>query len=158
MAEEAATPLPSIAVRHQRAPMATRLQPPTSPFFVGSNDDQLERALSRAARAAALRRKATAPPPPAGPGLSNEQIVELFQNCIKLASENVCTLSSNLRFDFLLPFLTRLGKCALDFPPLFSPGFALEYAVQCCILFIDYNVMYKPPEKFLSAYIFLASK
>ncbi|KAK6946984.1 Condensin complex subunit 2/barren [Dillenia turbinata] len=76
----------------QRAPMATRLQSPTSPFFLGSNDDQLERAQARAARAAAIRRKTTAVaaanPPSASPCLGSDQILELFQNCIKLASEN----------------------------------------------------------------------
>lgn len=71
-----------------------RLQSPTSPFFLGSNDDQLERAQARAARAAASRRKSAAQPPPPPPMdlsdlLNREQISELFQNCIKLASENV---------------------------------------------------------------------
>ncbi|KAK9084788.1 hypothetical protein Sjap_025199 [Stephania japonica] len=83
-------------LKQQRPPMATRLQSPTSPFFLGSNDDQLERAQARAARAAASRRKSVAvgavnagaggvPPDPC---FSRSQIVELFQNCIKLASEN----------------------------------------------------------------------
>lgn len=64
---------------------------PTSPFFLGSNDDNIERAQARAARAAAIRRKpvAAAPPPAADPCLDKKQILELFQNCIKLASENV---------------------------------------------------------------------
>ncbi|KAL1812911.1 hypothetical protein ACET3Z_022976 [Daucus carota] len=67
---------------------------PGSPFFLASNDDQLERAQARAiARAAAIRRKATtvvAPsaPPDSSPCLNKENILELFQNCIKLASEN----------------------------------------------------------------------
>lgn len=72
--------------------MSNRLQSPTRQFFLGSNNDQLERAQERAARAAAIRRKAAAtiaPPPPDDTCLSEEQIVELFQNCIKLASENV---------------------------------------------------------------------
>ncbi|KAJ8639040.1 hypothetical protein MRB53_015734 [Persea americana] len=77
----------------QKAPIASRLQSPTSPFFLGSNDDQLERAQARAARAAASRRKSAAPPPPSvrvpSPDLfTKDQIFELFQNCIKLASEN----------------------------------------------------------------------
>ncbi|KAK9924503.1 hypothetical protein M0R45_032869 [Rubus argutus] len=79
----------------QRLSMAARLQSPTSPFFLGSNDDHLERAQARAARAAAIRRKSVAlnrPPPRDGPdsdpGLDKQQILELFQNCIKLASEN----------------------------------------------------------------------
>ncbi|KAJ7963760.1 Condensin complex subunit 2 [Quillaja saponaria] len=71
--------------------MTSKLQSPTSPFFLGSNDDQLERAQARAARAAALRRKAATadvPQSPTNPGLSDEQVSELFRNCIKLASEN----------------------------------------------------------------------
>ncbi|XP_077210329.1 condensin complex subunit [Tasmannia lanceolata] len=76
----------------QRAPMASRLQSPTSPFFLGSNDDQLERAQARAARVAASRRKSTAAaPPPSDKNhdfFGKDQIMELFQNCIKLASEN----------------------------------------------------------------------
>ncbi|VFQ89464.1 unnamed protein product [Cuscuta campestris] len=63
---------------------------PTSPFFLGSNDDDIERAQARAARAAALRRKAVPSTPPlaADPCLDKNQIFELLQNCIRLASEN----------------------------------------------------------------------
>ncbi|XVF21003.1 hypothetical protein REPUB_Repub12eG0053100 [Reevesia pubescens] len=75
-----------------RIPMAARIQSPTSPFFLGSNDDKLERAQARAARAAAIRRKSVAPhaqpPTDSDPCLAKDQILELFQNCIKLASEN----------------------------------------------------------------------
>ncbi|KAK9089733.1 hypothetical protein Scep_028815 [Stephania cephalantha] len=83
--------------KQQRPPMASRLQSPTSPFFLGSNDDKLERAQARAARAAASRRKSVTVGAVAGVGVgvvppdpcfSRSQIVELFQNCIKLASEN----------------------------------------------------------------------
>ncbi|KAL9384750.1 hypothetical protein Peur_021760 [Populus x canadensis] len=75
----------------QRLP---RIQSPTSPFFLGSNDDNLERAQARAARAAAIRRKTIAahsqPPPLQDPDpcLDKQQILDLFHNCIKLASEN----------------------------------------------------------------------
>ncbi|GMN70618.1 hypothetical protein TIFTF001_039661 [Ficus carica] len=87
----------------QRSPMANRLQSPTSPsFFLGSNDDQLERAQARAARAAASRRRITMnadhlppPPPPPDPFLSKEEIIALLQTCIKLASENVLSLSAS---------------------------------------------------------------
>ncbi|KAK6259484.1 Condensin complex subunit 2/barren - like 1 [Theobroma cacao] len=76
----------------QRIPMASRIQSPTSPFFLGSNDDRLERAQARAARAAAVRRKSVAPhvrpPTDPDPCLAKDQILELFHNCIKLASEN----------------------------------------------------------------------
>lgn len=87
---------PNPTAQKQRLPMAARLQSPTSPFFLGSNDDHLERAQARAARAAAIRRKSIAlnlPPLDADtdPCLGKEQILELFQNCIKLASENVST-------------------------------------------------------------------
>ncbi|XP_042949007.1 condensin complex subunit 2-like isoform X4 [Carya illinoinensis] len=91
MAEEPLSPKPSLAAT-QRAPMASnRLQSPTSPFFLASNDDQLERAQARAARAAANRRIAastTAPSPPPDSYLSKERIIDLYNNCIKLASEN----------------------------------------------------------------------
>ncbi|KAK8289753.1 hypothetical protein V6Z11_D07G209700, partial [Gossypium hirsutum] len=67
--------------------------PPTSPFFLGSNDDKLERVQARAARVAAIRRKPVLShpqsPTDSDPCLSKDQILELFQNCIKLASENV---------------------------------------------------------------------
>lgn len=76
--------------QNQRPPILS----PGSPFFLGSNDDQLERAQARAAaRAAAIRRNAiavsAAPPSPDHPYLDREHILELFHNCIKLASENV---------------------------------------------------------------------
>lgn len=88
---ETLSPNPA-TVQKQRALMSARIQSPTSPFFLGSNDDQLERAQARAARAASIRRKSVAahapPPPDPDPCLGKEQILELFQNCIKLASEN----------------------------------------------------------------------
>ncbi|KAL0399828.1 UNVERIFIED_CONTAM: Condensin complex subunit [Sesamum radiatum] len=72
-----------------RAPFS----PTKSPFFIGSNDDKLERAQARAARAAAIRRKptvhTTSVTSEVDPCLGKEQILELFHNCIKLASENV---------------------------------------------------------------------
>ncbi|XVE50712.1 hypothetical protein DITRI_Ditri01bG0185300 [Diplodiscus trichospermus] len=77
----------------QRAPMLNRLQTPISSFVLRSNNDQLERIQAQAAaRAAAFRRSsilASRPPPPCpDPCISKDQIIELFQNCIKLASEN----------------------------------------------------------------------
>ncbi|KAG8387046.1 hypothetical protein BUALT_Bualt03G0212300 [Buddleja alternifolia] len=72
----------------QRGPFS----PTKSPFFIGSNDDKLERAQARAARAAAIRRKpaftTTSASSEDDPCLGKDQILELFQNCIKLASEN----------------------------------------------------------------------
>lgn len=92
---ETLSPNPTIGQK-QRLPMAARIQSPTSPFFLGSNDDQLERAQARAARAAAIRRKAVAAKlqsqsldANSDPCLNKQQIVDLLQNCIKLASENV---------------------------------------------------------------------
>ncbi|KAK4576038.1 hypothetical protein RGQ29_026837 [Quercus rubra] len=89
MAVEPLSPKPTA----QRGTTANRLQSPTSPLFLGSNDDQLERAQARAARAAANRRVAPSTTSAAtntttDPYLSKEQIVDLFHNCIKLASEN----------------------------------------------------------------------
>ncbi|XP_021758985.1 condensin complex subunit 2-like isoform X1 [Chenopodium quinoa] len=90
---ETLTPNPPLQKR--RASISTRLQSPKSPFFLGSNDDKLERAQARAARAAAVRRKVAedallSPPssPPSNSCLDGDQIMELFRNCIKLASEN----------------------------------------------------------------------
>ena len=91
MAVEPLSPKPTA----QRGTTASRLQSPTSPLYLGSNDDQLERAQARAARAAANRRVAPTTTSAAtnttttDPYLSKEQIVDLFHNCIKLASENV---------------------------------------------------------------------
>ncbi|CAN0914431.1 Condensin complex subunit 2 [Linum grandiflorum] len=74
----------------------SRIQSPKSPFVLGSNNDQLERAQARAARAAAVRRKAAVAvsSQPSGGELADpscldkQQIFDLFHNCIKLASEN----------------------------------------------------------------------
>nr|XP_011461065.1 PREDICTED: condensin complex subunit 2-like [Fragaria vesca subsp. vesca] len=71
--------------------MASEIQSP-APFVLSPNNDQLERAQVRAARAAAYRRKAATvtglASPPIDPCLSEEQVAELFHRCIKLASEN----------------------------------------------------------------------
>ncbi|TKY66993.1 Condensin complex subunit 2 [Spatholobus suberectus] len=84
---ETLSPNPATAQKQR-----VRIQSPTSPFFLGSNDDQLERAQARAARAAAIRRRSLALNQPlqaiSDPGLNKQQILVLFQNCIKLASEN----------------------------------------------------------------------
>ncbi|KAE8125500.1 hypothetical protein FH972_020301 [Carpinus fangiana] len=91
MAEELASPRPSVAPMQRSPVAASRLRSPISPFFLGSNDDELERAQARAARAAANRRKtaaSTASSPPPYHCLNKDQIIDLFHNCIKLASEN----------------------------------------------------------------------
>ncbi|XP_021758674.1 condensin complex subunit 2-like [Chenopodium quinoa] len=69
------------------------LPAPTSPYFLGCNDDQRERAAARASRAAAFRRKPVEVHPSRNSLFSNScldrrQIMELFHNCVKLASEN----------------------------------------------------------------------
>ncbi|KAL2944764.1 Condensin complex subunit 2 [Bienertia sinuspersici] len=85
----------SISIQKQKPQkQKPQISSPTSPFFLSSNDDQLERAAARAARAAAFRRKPVEVR--AGPRdslssdsfLDRHQIMELFQNCVKLASEN----------------------------------------------------------------------
>ncbi|KAJ9551715.1 hypothetical protein OSB04_015760 [Centaurea solstitialis] len=85
---EALSPNPTV-VQKQRSTVLS----PVNTFFLGSNNDKLERAQARAARAAAIRRKPVAVNDadannPAGSFLGQEQIMEMFQNCIKLASEN----------------------------------------------------------------------
>lgn len=92
---EVRSPNPAMGQK-QRVPVASLIQSPTSPFFLGSNDDQLERAQARAARAASIRRKSIAANilpqrDDSDPLLGKQQILELFNNCIKLASENVST-------------------------------------------------------------------
>ncbi|KAG6661209.1 condensin complex subunit 2 isoform X1 [Carya illinoinensis] len=92
-----------------------RIQSPTSPFFLGSNDDQLERAQARAARAAKVRRKSIAPPrlcdvdPESEPCLGKQQILDLFRNCIKLASENKINQKNTWELN-LIDHLTEIIK------------------------------------------------
>lgn len=129
---ETLSPNPTMGQK-QRLPVAARIQSPTSPFFLGSNDDQLERAQARAARAAAIRRKnltvSQSLQANSDPCLNKQQILDLFQNCIKLASENVklkrVTLNffswifllnfdathSNRVWDFFIVFLTIYSGC-----------------------------------------------
>eukprot|EP01018_Ginkgo_biloba_P004018 Gb_19968 [translate_table: standard] len=80
--------------RH-KTPLKVRTQTPAQ-HLLSPNDDDFERAQARAARAAASRRKSTVGngTDNEGPGIESHkflgkgQILELFQNCIKLASEN----------------------------------------------------------------------
>lgn len=126
--------------------MANRPQSPTSPLFVlGSNDDQLERAQARAARAAANRRKAatvsTPSSPPSDPCLSREQIIDLFQNFIKLASENVRTYPHTLSrclsmhiYKYVLLFILNNMLCSF-----FNSAFynALSVIYYCYYLVLN---------------------
>nr|KYP43613.1 Condensin complex subunit 2 [Cajanus cajan] len=96
----------------KRVPVSARIQSPTTTFFVGSNDDQLERAQARAARAAAIRRKALAANfhsqrPDSHPCLNKQQIIALFHNCIKLASENKINQKNTWELD-LIDHLTHI--------------------------------------------------
>ncbi|TVU33960.1 hypothetical protein EJB05_15779, partial [Eragrostis curvula] len=91
-AEDAPTPPPA---RGAVGGARVMLQSPPPVFPLGSNDDQLERARARAAaRAASVRRRSLAAsiaPPSAAPQhnlLNRDQVMDLFHNCIKLASEN----------------------------------------------------------------------
>lgn len=84
-----------------RTPLKTRVQSPGH-HLLTPNDDDYERAQVRKARAAALRRKSGIGAEIAAAGfgqatpsqddfgvLSREHILELHNNCIKLAAENV---------------------------------------------------------------------
>lgn len=79
-------------------PLRYRVQSPG--HALTPNDDEHERAQVRRARAAALRRKsgfgtasiAAALAQEDSNVLSREHILELHNNCIKLAAENVCIL------------------------------------------------------------------
>ncbi|XP_058734894.1 condensin complex subunit 2-like [Vicia villosa] len=97
----------------QRLPVAARIQSPTSPFILGSNDDQLERAQARAARAAVIRRKtqtvSQSTDADSDPCLNKQQIFDLFQNCIKLASENKINQKNTWELN-LIDHLTDIVK------------------------------------------------
>ncbi|TKY48717.1 Condensin complex subunit 2 [Spatholobus suberectus] len=97
---------------NKRGPISARIQSPKSTFFVGSNDDQLERAQARAARAAAIRRKSLAAnvhsqPANSHPYLNKHQILDLLHNCIKLASENKINQKNTWELD-LIDHLTEI--------------------------------------------------
>lgn len=116
---ETLSPNPTMGQK-QRLPVAARIQSPTSPFFLGSNDDQLERAQARAARAAAIRRKnltvSQSLQANSDPCLNKQQILDLFQNCIKLASENVKLKRVTLNFfpEFFYWTLTPLTRIVFE--------------------------------------------
>ncbi|KAK7375203.1 hypothetical protein VNO78_35896 [Psophocarpus tetragonolobus] len=79
---------------------------PMTAFLVGSNDDRLERAQARAARAAAFRRKPLASnlhprPSHSHPCLNKQQILDLFHNCIKLASQNKINQKNTWELDLI---------------------------------------------------------
>lgn len=104
-------------------PLRIRVQSPGHALLLTPNDDETERAQVRRARAAALRRKsgfgsnigsafsaAAAAAAEESNVLSREHILELHNNCIKLAAENVC----NLTLGFLISFAV-----VLRFPMMF---------------------------------------
>ncbi|KAL0671051.1 hypothetical protein Bca4012_033755 [Brassica carinata] len=97
--EEPLTPNP----KQNPVSTTTRIQAPTSPFFLGSNDDRLEREQARAARVAASRRKSVVfargpqqPEKESDPCFDKQQILELFQNCIKFKINQKNTWELNL--------------------------------------------------------------
>lgn len=124
------SPVASMPSQRGAPPMASRLQSatPNPHFFLGSNDDQLERAQSRAARTAIIRRKSSAlcPPPPSSSGrsglFSREQIMELYHNCLRLASENVGLAWPQTLALFVSFPLSIRGRCSN--PSSFSRFFA----------------------------------
>ncbi|GJY03296.1 condensin complex subunit 2-like protein [Tanacetum coccineum] len=90
-------------IQKQRPPL---LSPPNNKFFIGSNDDKLERAQARAARAALFRRK----PVTLNNGvestvkekcLGKEQIMEMHRKCLKLASENKINQKNTWELDLI---------------------------------------------------------
>lgn len=85
-----------------RTPLKDRVQSPGYALLLTPNDDEEERAQVRRARAAALRRKSgiggdilaafsSVAAPEESSVLSREHILELHNNCIKLAAENKIT-------------------------------------------------------------------
>ncbi|KAG4981123.1 hypothetical protein JHK84_034705 [Glycine max] len=97
---------PNPTTDHKKTvPMSARIQSPTSPFFVGSNNDQLERAQTREARAAAIRRKPLAAnfhpqPSHSHPCLNKHQILDLilaFRHVLPLITLASCTLEAGVK-------------------------------------------------------------
>ncbi|WCJ37529.1 Condensin complex subunit 2 [Euphorbia peplus] len=130
----------------QRLP---RIQSPTSPFFLGSNDDNLERAQARAARAAAVRRKPisadfnnTSSSQDSDPCLDKQQILDLFQNCIKLASENKINQKNTWELN-LIDHLCEIIKVehepdvSTDFTNFQKASCTLEAGVKIYALRVD---------------------
>nr|GEX31959.1 condensin complex subunit 2-like [Tanacetum cinerariifolium] len=96
-------PNPNPIPGKQRPPL---LSPLNNKFFIGSNDDKLERAQARAARAALFRRK----PVTLNNGvestveekcLGKEQIMEMHRKCLKLASENKINQKNTWELDLI---------------------------------------------------------
>jgi hypothetical protein len=113
-----------------RTPLKARVHSP-APCLLTPNDDDRERAQVRLARAAVLRRKSGLAPDveerlsttrqQESNVLSKERILELHNNCIKLAAENV-----------------RLAFTGVLFSTLFSP-FSLPLCVCGCYIFFVHS-------------------
>nr|XP_043628578.1 condensin complex subunit 2-like [Erigeron canadensis] len=91
---------------HKQKPTTIFSPPANNTFCLGSNDDNLERAQARAARAAFIRRKPVTlnnnnADPKDDKFLGPEQIMDLFQNCIKLASENKINQKNTWELDLI---------------------------------------------------------
>jgi condensin complex subunit 2 len=104
-----------------RTPLKARVHSP-APCLLTPNDDDRERAQLRLARAAALRRKSGLAPDveerlsttrqQESNVLSKERILELHNNCIKLAAENVRLAFTGVLFSTLFsPFCLSLCDC-----------------------------------------------
>ncbi|KAJ1400043.1 Condensin complex subunit 2/barren [Sesbania bispinosa] len=129
----------------KKLPMSARIQSPTTPFFVGSNDDQRERAQARAARAAAIRLKSLAAnlqprPTDSDPYLNKQQILDLFNNCIKLATENKINQKNTWELDLIdhLPDIIRAAEEENDVETNFQmASCTLEAGVKIYSLRVD---------------------
>ncbi|XP_012572622.1 condensin complex subunit 2-like isoform X1 [Cicer arietinum] len=96
---EAVSPNPT-TLNKKRLPISS------TNFFVASNDDRLERAAARAARAASILRTSrpvnfNSQPSDPVPCLNKHQILDLFHNCIKLASENKINQKNTWELDLI---------------------------------------------------------
>ncbi|XP_050216121.1 condensin complex subunit 2-like [Mercurialis annua] len=129
-----ATPPPPVAMASTAA----------SHFLLGSNNDQLEHAQEpAAARAAALRHDAAtfASPPPRDPTcLSQDQIMELFQKCIKLASENKINEKNTWELKLIdhLGEISKVERGGVDAEPNFQKASCiLEAGVRIYSVRVD---------------------
>ncbi|CAA6671288.1 unnamed protein product [Spirodela intermedia] len=118
--EQLLSPRRAAAARLLKSPVsASAAVQQNALHFLGSNDDQLERAQARAARAAAIRRKPIVAVThgidthPRSDVLGKEQITELFHNCIKLASENKINQKNTWELN-LIDHLSEIIKVESD--------------------------------------------
>ncbi|KAG8051727.1 hypothetical protein GUJ93_ZPchr0001g31443 [Zizania palustris] len=120
------------------------LQSPPSAFPLGSNDDQLERARARAAaRAASVRRRSLAaslaPKAQQSDLLNRDEVMDLFQNCIKLASENKINQKNTWELGLIdhLSEIIQAGKDDDDETNFQKASCTLEAGVKIYSLRVD---------------------